>query len=112
MREKNSQVALGRKLLLQPQWYMALSDVLSLVGEPGFPDGLAATIRSLIQFDYTVTFAYNGPDVPVCLHHTFQPKQYEIHVDEYCVGPYLLDPFYKARPERQQLALLKKGADE
>ncbi len=96
MREKNSQVVVGRKLLSQPQWYIALSDLLSLVGDPGFPGVLAATIRSLVQFDYTVTFAYNGPDVPLCLHHTFQPKQYEIHVDEYRVGPYLLDPFYKA----------------
>lgn len=86
----------GRKLLSQPEWYVALGDLLSLAGSPDFPDALASTVRSLTQFDYTVTFAYNGPDTPVCLHHTFQPKQFEIHVTEYEIGPYLLDPFYKA----------------
>ncbi len=43
-----------------------------------------------------VSFAYSGPGKPVCLHHTFGPKQFDIHVREYEVGPYLLDPFYKA----------------
>ena len=96
MREANSLVVSGRKFLSQPEWYNALAGLLGLVGEMGFADALANTIRRLTRFDYTVTFAYNGPDTPICLHHNFFSKQYDIHVGEYQVGPYLLDPFYKA----------------
>jgi len=90
------EVASGKKLLSQPEWYAALRDLLEKVGRPDFSDTLASTIRRLTAFDYTVTFAYSGPGAPVCLHHTFEPKQFDIHVREYEVGPYLLDPFYKA----------------
>jgi DNA-binding CsgD family transcriptional regulator len=86
----------GRRLLSQPEWYMALGELLSHAGNSDFPDMLANTVRRLTTFDYTVTFAYNGPGIPVCLHHTFGPKQFDIHVREYEIGPYLLDPFYKA----------------
>ena len=96
MTSDGSVTASGKSLLSQLEWYAALSDVLEKVGHPDFPDTLAATIRLLVPFDYTVTFAYSGPGVPVCLHHTFGPKQFDIHVREYEVGPYLLDPFYKA----------------
>jgi DNA-binding CsgD family transcriptional regulator len=86
----------GRKLLSQPEWYAALGELLSHVGNPDFPGMLADAVRRLTSFDYTVSFAYNGPGIPVCLHHTFGPKQFDIHVREYEIGPYLLDPFYKA----------------
>lgn len=46
--------------------------------------------------DYTVSFGYSGPGKPICLYHTFASKQFDIHVKEYEIGPYLLDPFYKA----------------
>jgi DNA-binding CsgD family transcriptional regulator len=88
--------AASGKKSLQLEWYAALGELLAKVGSPDFPDTLAETIRLLVPFDYTVTFAYSGPSVPVCLHHTFGPKQFDIHVREYEVGPYLLDPFYKA----------------
>ncbi len=90
------QIAAGKKLLSTPDWYAVLSDLLSRAGEPDFPQAFADAVRALVHFDYTVTFAYNGPDVPVCLHHTFQAQQFHIHVKEYEIGPYLLDPFYKA----------------
>ena len=76
--------------------YEALGLLLSKAGGPDFPDTLAAALGRLAPFDYTVTFAYSGPGKPVCLHHTFAPKQFDIHVRDYEIGPYLLDPFYKA----------------
>jgi DNA-binding CsgD family transcriptional regulator len=94
--EEAAEVASGRRLLSQPDWYAALGDLLSRVGRPDFPDSFAATIRRLAPFDYTVTFAYHGPAIPICLHHTFGPRQFDVHVREYEIGPYLLDPFYKA----------------
>lgn len=92
----SQQISGGKKLLSQPEWYLALGELLSLVGSPDFLDAFAKAIRYLTQFDHTVTFAYNGPDTPVCLHNTFLPEQFRIHVSEYEIGPYLLDPFYKA----------------
>jgi DNA-binding CsgD family transcriptional regulator len=96
MGEEISESAAGRRMLSQADWFEALGGLLSLAGSQQFPDILAETIGRLAPFDYTVTFAYNGPSKPVCLHHTFAPKRFDIHVSEYEIGPYLLDPFYKA----------------
>lgn len=86
----------ARRLLSQPEWFAALGALLSQVGSQHFPDFLCDTVSRLAPFSYMVSFAYSGPGRPVCLHHTFGPKQFDIHVREYEVGPYLLDPFYKA----------------
>jgi DNA-binding CsgD family transcriptional regulator len=94
--EAISETASGRRLLSQPEWFDALGRLLAQVGSQQFPDTFAETVYRLAPFDYTVSFAYSGPGKPVCLHHTFAPKQFDIHVREYEIGPYLLDPFYKA----------------
>jgi DNA-binding CsgD family transcriptional regulator len=86
----------GRQLLSQPEWFAALGELLSQVGSHDFPGAFASTVRRLAPYDYTVSFAYSGSAKPVCLHHTFGPRQFDIHVKEYEIGPYLLDPMYKA----------------
>lgn len=96
MAEEALETATGRRLLSQPEWFAALGDLLPRVGSDRFPDAFAQAVGRLTPFDYTVSFAYNGPGKPICLHHTFGPKQFDIHVREYEIGPYLLDPFYKA----------------
>lgn len=96
MAEEALEAASGRRLLSQPEWFAALGDLLPQVGSDRFPDAFAQAVGRLTPFDYTVSFAYSGPGKPVCLHHTFGPKQFDIHVREYEIGPYLLDPFYKA----------------
>jgi len=96
MAEDVSEAATGRRLLSQPEWFDALGGLLAQVGSLQFPDTFAETVHRLAPFDYTVSFAYSGPGKPLCLHHTFAPKQFDIHVREYEIGPYLLDPFYKA----------------
>lgn len=94
--EESLSHASGRRLLSQPQWFASLGELLANVGSDDFPALFAQAIGRLLPFDYTVTFAYSGPGKPVCLHHNFAPKQFDIHVREYEIGPYLLDPFYKA----------------
>lgn len=96
MKGKIPEAASGRRLLSQPEWFAALDDLLGQVGSQDFPGTFAATVGRLARFDYTVTFGYRGTGKPICLHHTFAAKQFDIHVSEYQVGPYLLDPFYKA----------------
>ncbi|MDW6023628.1 LuxR C-terminal-related transcriptional regulator [Mesorhizobium sp. BAC0120] len=85
-----------RRLLSQPEWFAALGELLSQAGSHDFPETFASTVQRLVPFDYTVSFAYSGSAKPICLHHTFGPKQFDIHVKEYEIGPYLLDPLYKA----------------
>src|SRR5262245_22462263 len=99
--------ASGKRLLSQPEWFLALGDLLSEVGSARFSDSLASAVRRLAPFDYTVSFAYNGPGMPVCLHHTFEPQQFAIHVSQYEIGPYLLDPFYKATANGIRSGLFK-----
>ncbi len=96
MTEDGPDVASGKRLLSQPEWFTALGDLLAQVGGQDFPGMFAAAVRRLTLFDYTVSFGYSGPGKPICLYHTFASKQFDIHVKEYEIGPYLLDPFYKA----------------
>jgi DNA-binding CsgD family transcriptional regulator len=97
----------GKGLLSRPEWFSALGDLLAQVGSHDFPDSFAATIRRLVSYDYTVSFAYSGSAKPICLHHTFAPKQFDIHVREYEIGPYLLDPMFKATANGTRSGLFK-----
>ena len=96
MAGRGAEGATGRRLLSQPEWFRALGELLSQVGNPAFVETFGAAVGRLAPFDYTVSFAYRGPAAPICLHHTFGSKQFDIHVREYEIGPYLLDPFYTA----------------
>ncbi|MGC4023808.1 MAG: LuxR C-terminal-related transcriptional regulator [Mesorhizobium sp.] len=96
MKEESVEAAAGKRLLSQPEWFHALGELLAHVGSHEFPEMFSTTLRRLVPFDYTVSFAYSGSARPVCLHHTFAPKQFDIHVKEYEIGPYLLDPLFKA----------------
>jgi len=77
-------------------WLAGLSRCITTIGEEAFPDDLVAALRSLVQIDYSVSFAYFQSETPLCLHHTYNPSQRVIFVDDYLKGPYLLDPFFQA----------------
>ena len=109
MTKDGLEAASGRRLLSQPEWFAGLGELLSQVGSHDFPDAFATTVQRLAPFDYTVSFAYSGPGIPICLHHTFGPKQFDIHVKEYEIGPYLLDPFYKAAANGIRSGLYRLG---
>jgi DNA-binding CsgD family transcriptional regulator len=57
---------------------------------------LADLCRSLVNFDYSVIFAYRGSERPIDLFSTFDGDDYRVFVSLYQEGPYLLDPFYSA----------------
>lgn len=82
--------------LMQPEWFDLLGQLVENIGGPDFPDILSQVLRQVIAFKHTVTFAYNGSSVPLCLSHNFPHPRYVIHVIDYQSGPYLLDPLYKA----------------
>lgn len=96
MTKDGPEAGAGKRLFSQPDWFAALGDLLARAGDHEFPGAFAAAVRRLAPFDYTVSFGYRGTGKPICLHHSFAPKQFDIHVRDYEIGPYLLDPFYKA----------------
>ncbi len=79
-----------------PAWVAQLARCIDLLGVERFAQSLVDSLRTLVDFDYSVGFAYNQSDKPLCLFHTFSPKKRVVFVDDYLKGPYLLDPFFKA----------------
>lgn len=82
--------------LTRAEWFQGLVLMIQGIGTPGFPAALCAALHHVIDFQHTVTFAYNGSDTPLCLSHDFPEQRYAIHVIDYQSGPYILDPLYKA----------------
>ena len=77
-------------------WISLLSRSIDAVGTGEFSSSLVAALKSITDFDYSVSFAYYQNEKPICLHHAFSPAQRAVFVDDYLKGPYLLDPFFKA----------------
>lgn len=77
-------------------WISLLSRSIDAIGTEEFPASLVAALKSITDFDYSVSFAYYQNEKPICLYHTFSPVKRVVFVDDYLKGPYLLDPFFKA----------------
>jgi DNA-binding CsgD family transcriptional regulator len=80
----------------RPQLLARIASVIEAEGSPAFPSSLAALLRSVAAYDYTVIFGYRGPQRPVDLFDDFPAAKQAIFVTDYQAGPYLLDPFYLA----------------
>jgi len=77
-------------------WISLLSQSIDSIGTVEFSENLVDALKSITDFDYSVSFAYHQNEQPICLYHTFSPAKRVIFVDDYLKGPYLLDPFFKA----------------
>ncbi len=77
-------------------WISLLSQCIDSIGTGEFSENLVDALKSIADFDYSVSFAYHQNEQPICLYHTFSPAKRVIFVDDYLKGPYLLDPFFKA----------------
>ncbi len=73
-----------------------LSQCIDSIGTETFSRNLVGALKSIANFDYSVSFAYYQNEKPICLCHTFSPAERVVFVDDYLKGPYLLDPFFKA----------------
>jgi DNA-binding CsgD family transcriptional regulator len=78
------------------EWISLLSQCIDSVGNDEFPARLVSMLKSVADFDYSVSFAYHQNEKPVCLYNTFSRANRAVFVDDYLKGPYLLDPFFKA----------------
>lgn len=78
------------------EWNTQVARIIDTVETPEFGTALSNTLKSKVEFDYTVVFGYVGTSSPLALFDDFSPERKRLHVDEYLEGPYLLDPFFLA----------------
>jgi DNA-binding CsgD family transcriptional regulator len=76
------------------EWMEPAGRIVESIGTPGFARTLAAGLREIAPYDYTVIFGYVGSARPQDLYDDFPPDRRRLHVEEYQEGPYLLDPFF------------------
>jgi DNA-binding CsgD family transcriptional regulator len=88
-------------------WISWVSRCIDSVGTAKFPENLVAALKSITDFDYSVSFAYHQNEKPINLCHTFSPVERVVFVDDYLKGPYLLDPFFKACERRVDTGLYR-----
>ncbi|MGF6691126.1 DNA-binding CsgD family transcriptional regulator [Metapseudomonas resinovorans] len=63
--------------------------------------GLSQWLQQVCHVDHFVLFVYEGNHRPLALFDTFPPDKRHVYVEDYQVGPYLLDPFYLACTRNQ-----------
>jgi DNA-binding CsgD family transcriptional regulator len=88
-------------------WIAWISRCVDAIGTEKFPEHLAAALKSITDFDYSVAFAYHQNEKPISLYHSFSPAERTVFVDDYLKGPYLLDPFFKACERRVDSGLYR-----
>lgn len=86
-------------------WAEAAGRIIDRIGMPDFPGALAAGLRAIADYDFTVIFGYVGSACPLDLYDDFPPERRRLHVEEYQEGPYLLDPFYLASLDLEEPGL-------
>lgn len=77
------------------------------LGAPCLPERMARGLRSVAAYDYTVVFGYCGTSTPLHLFDDFPADRRRLHVEEYLVGPYLLDPFFLASRDLSEPGLYR-----
>ncbi|MEO1469547.1 MAG: LuxR C-terminal-related transcriptional regulator [Pseudomonadota bacterium] len=94
---------------MKSDWIPAAARMVEVLGTPAFPATLAAALRQIAPFEFIVVFGYAATARPVDLYDDFPPDRRRLHVEEYQEGPYLLDPFFLATPERADPGLWRLG---
>ena len=74
----------------------AIGQLVSSIGGESFAISLSDALKEIAPFDYTVVFGYLGSASPLDLYDDFPRGKGKIFIEDYQVGPYLLDPFYLA----------------
>ena len=80
----------------QSAWILSIAECIDSVGSQNFSTKLDKALRTITEYDFSVTFAFHWDERPLCLHNTFPTANRAVYVDDYLKGPYLLDPFFKA----------------
>lgn len=74
---------------------VSLARAVQAVGTPGFMDALTGAVRGAVPFDNAMLFAYKMGERPRGPYSDItETAEARIIVDQYLLGPFLLDPFY------------------
>ena len=98
-----------------PEWVAAIVSLTETVGTDRFPVALRQVLTLCCHFDSMIVFHHEATMPPVALHQDLDEMRAAISVEFYASGPYLLDPFYRARqsncePRAYRLRDLAPGA--
>ena len=77
-------------------WNGAIAETIDAVGKSNFANRIEAALKTIVDFDILMVFAYSGKEKPVCCYHNMVAARARTVIDAYTSGPYLLDPFYGA----------------
>lgn len=77
-----------------PDWNGRLGEAISAIGSDQFAPALCRATKTLFPYNICMIFAYEGDATPQSLYHNLPPETAQIVIWDYCIGPYLLDPFY------------------
>lgn len=80
--------------LMFAQWNRAVAALVTATATPAFPERLESAIRSLVDFDISMVFAYRGRSRPAIVCNNMAQQVAAVVADDYVQGPYILDPFY------------------
>ena len=86
-----------------------LAQCIDSIGTSEFPGSMVTALKSVADFDYSVSFAYHQNETPLCLYDTFSSAKRVVFIDDYLKGPYLLDPFFKACGRKVETGLYRLG---
>jgi DNA-binding CsgD family transcriptional regulator len=89
------------------EWHAEIGKVVRSLKTPDYPQCMVEALGLLVNFDFSVMFAYRGDERPIDLYDNFGAKRREIFVTIYQEGPYLLDPFFQASRDRTPAGLYR-----
>jgi DNA-binding CsgD family transcriptional regulator len=97
-----------------PSLLPQIGALIAAEATPDFPRCLAAFLRAITPYDFTVVFGYRGASQPIDLFDDFPAAKRAVFVTDYQAGPYLLDPFYLAatRPVAPRLYRMRDLAPD
>ncbi|MDA4848697.1 response regulator transcription factor [Hoeflea poritis] len=78
------------------RWNEGLAKAIANIGTTSFAEQLLSALHQIVDFDVCMIFAYGADSGSVSLHHNMQGAQAKLLVDDYLLGPHLLDPFFAA----------------
>jgi DNA-binding CsgD family transcriptional regulator len=82
--------------LVSAEQFRLLGEAIGAIGTQALPCCIAAFVRSVAPYDFTVVFGYRGTARPIDLFDDFPAGKRRVFVTDYQEGPYLLDPFFLA----------------
>jgi DNA-binding CsgD family transcriptional regulator len=97
-------------LLLLEQWSRGVAEISAARGTDSFIPALQSAVCRLVEFDFTMVFAYRNSATPLVLGDTLDQSRHRVIAHDYVASPFLLDPFYRLVSEGTQTGCFRLHA--